>query len=94
MTDEQRAKRSKYRKKDEVKSKYAKYQKENFKTIAASFKRSEAEYIVQIFANKGVKPAEVLRGAALALLNGEPIPTASKPLEIPTNTQPNTDISE
>ena len=85
MTDEQRAKRSKYRKKDEVKTKYAKYQKENFKTIAASFKRSEAEYIAQIFATNGVKPAEVLRGAALALLNGEPIPTASEPLEIPTD---------
>lgn len=84
----------KYRQKAEVKSNYAKYQKENYKNIAASFKRSEAEYIAQIFANSGVKPAEVLRGAAVALLNGEPIPTASEPLEIPTNTQPNTDISE
>ena len=85
MTDEQRAKRSKYRKKDEVKTKYAKYQKENFKTIAASFKRSEAEYIAKIFTNNGIKPAEVLRGAALALLNGEPIRTTSEPLEIPTD---------
>lgn len=92
MTDEQRAKRSKYRKQSEVKTKYAKYQKENFKTIAASFKRSEAEYIAKIFANNGVKPAEVLRGAALALLNGEPIRTQSEPIS--TNTQPNTDISE
>lgn len=76
-------KRSKYRKRDDVKTKYAKYQKENFKNIGASFKRSEALYITDIFEAHGVKPAEILRGAAAALLDGQAIRTERDPLTIP-----------
>ena len=89
MTDEQRAKRSKYRRKKEVKTKYAKYQKDNFKTISASFKRTEAEQITAIFSAHGVKPSEVLRGAAYALDNGEAVQIRREPLpelsETPTD---------
>lgn len=84
-------KRSKYRKRDEVKTKYAKYQKENFKNIGASFKRSEALYIADIFEAHGVKPAEIIRGAAAALLDGQAIRTEREPLKIPaeyTNAEP------
>lgn len=85
MTDEQRAKRSKYRQKKDVKTKYARYQKENFKNIGASFKRSEAEQIAAIFSAHGVKPAEVIRGAAAALADGQAIRTEREPLQAPTN---------
>ena len=73
----------KYRQKVEVKSNYAKYQKDNYKNIAASFTRAEAIYIADIFAANGLKPAEIIRGAAAALLDGQPIRTEAKPLNIP-----------
>ncbi len=65
------------------KSNYAKYQKENYKNIAASFKRSEAEYIAAIFEQNGITPAQVIRGAAAALLDGESIRTEAAPLTAP-----------
>lgn len=58
-------------------------QRENFKNIAATFRRDEAERIAEIFRVHGVKPSEVLRGAAAALLDGEPIRTEREPLPIP-----------
>lgn len=76
-------KRSKYRKRDEVKTKYAKYQKDNFKNIGASYKRPEALYIAGIFEAHGVKTAEIIRGAAAALLDGQAIRTEREPLQIP-----------
>ena len=58
-------------------------QRENFKNIAATFRRDEAERIAEIFKAHGVKPSEVLRGAAAALLDGEPIRTEAAPLIAP-----------
>lgn len=58
--------------------------------IGATFNANEKNYIQAIFAAHGVKPAEILRGAAAALLDGEPIRTERKPLTIPTDsTDPN-----
>lgn len=61
------------------------YQSKNFKTISAAFKRSEALYIADIFEAHGVKPAEILRGAAAALLDGQAIKTERKPLTVPAD---------
>ena len=55
----------------------------NFKNIAATFAKAEAERIAEIFRAHGVKPSEVLRGAAAALLDGEPIRTEAAPLIAP-----------
>ena len=44
---------------------------------------TEAEYIAAIFERHGVTPAQVIRGAAAALLDGEPIRTEREPLTIP-----------
>lgn len=83
-TDERQKKaRKKYRDKKEVKTNYAKYQRENFKNIGASYKRAEALYIADIFKTHGVTPAEIMRGAAAALLDGEAIRTEREPLLIP-----------
>ncbi len=86
LTEKQKkAKRKRYKNaSEETKSNYAKYQKEKFKNVAASYSRPEAEYISAIFAAHGVTPREVMRGAAAALLDGEPIRTQSEPLTIPT----------
>lgn len=78
--DKQKKARETYRKKAEVKTAYAKYQKENYKNVSATFKRSEAGQIYAIFSAHGFKVAEVLRGAAFALMNGEQIPTRAEPL--------------
>ena len=85
LTEKQKKdKRERYKNATEAqKSNYAKYQKENYKNIAASFKRSEAEYIAAIFEQNGVTPAQVIRGAAAALIDGEPIRTEREPLTIP-----------
>ncbi len=53
------------------------------KSIGATFRRDEAERIAEIFKAHGVKPSEVLRGAAAALLDGEPIRTEAAPLIAP-----------
>ena len=53
------------------------------KSISATFRRDEAERIAEIFKAHGVKPSEVLRGAAAALLDGEPIRTEAAPLIAP-----------
>lgn len=89
LTEKQKkAKRKRYKNaSEEEKTNYAKYQKENYKNIAASFKRSEAEKIAAIFAAHNVTPAQVLRGATVALMNGETIRTQSEPLTIPPEYQ-------
>lgn len=94
LTEKQKkAKRKRYKNATaDEKSNYAKYQKENYKNIAASFKRSEAEKIAAIFSAHNVTPAQVLRGAAVALMNGETIRTQSEP--IPTDTQAENDSTE
>ena len=87
--DKQKKARETYRKKAEVKTAYAKYQKENYKNVSATFKRSEAVQIYAIFSAHNVKPSEVLRGAAFALMNGEQIPTRSEPLPNPDSGKEN-----
>ena len=88
LTEAQKRAKNKYNQKQSVKEKNAAKQKENFANIAATFSKVEKNYIAQIFAAHGLKPAEVIRGAAAALLDGEPIRTESAPLPIPT---PSTD---
>lgn len=86
LTEKQkRAKRKRYKNATAAqKSNYAKYQKDNYKNIAASFTRAEALYIADIFTANGLKAAEILRGAAAALVDGQPIRTEREPLPIPT----------
>lgn len=75
----------KYRKKKDVKEKNAAKQRENFGNIAATFQKPEKEYIAAIFAAHGVKPAEVIRGAAAALRDGQTIRTERQALPIPAD---------
>lgn len=82
----------KYRKKESVKQKNAAKQKENFGNIAATFPKAEKEFISKVFAANGLKPSEIIRGAAVALMNGETIRTQSEP--IPTDTQPESDSTD
>ncbi len=53
------------------------------KGIGTTFNAEECDYIQAIFKAHGVKPSEVLRGAAVALLEGEPIRTEAAPLIAP-----------
>lgn len=46
-------------------------QKENFKNIAATLPKAEAEKIAGIFKAHGIKPAEVIRRAAVRLEQGD-----------------------
>lgn len=65
MTEkEKRERRKRYKNATpEQKSNYAKYQKENFKNIAASFGRTEAETIAAEYAAQKVTPAQIMRAA-------------------------------
>lgn len=93
MSENLKKAQEKYRKKKSVKQKNAAKQKENFGNIAATFPKAEKELISKVFAAHGLKPSEVIRGAAVALMNGETIRTQSEP--IPTDTQTdNTDTGE
>lgn len=96
LTEKQKkAKRKRYKNaSEEEKTNYAKYQKENYKNIAASFKRSEAEKIAAIFAAHNVTPAQVLRGAAVALMNGETICTQSEPIPTDIATEPDSTATD
>ena len=77
----------KYRKKKAVKEKNAAKQKENFGNIAATFPKAEKELISKVFAAHGLKPSEIIRGAAVALMNGQTIRTEREPLTIPPEYQ-------
>lgn len=57
------------------------------KGIGATFAESEKNYISSIFKEHGVKPSEILRGAAAALADGQPIRTERAPLTIPPEYQ-------
>lgn len=46
-------------------------QKENFKNIAATLPKAEAERIAEIFKTHGMKPAEVIRRAAARIEQGD-----------------------
>ena len=46
-------------------------QKENFKNIAATLPKAEAERIAGIFKAHGIKPAEVIRRAAVRMEQGD-----------------------
>ena len=53
------------------------------KGIGATFFEPEKNYISSIFKAHGLKPSEILRGAAAALLDGQTIRTEREPLTIP-----------
>lgn len=61
------------------------------KGIGATFSEPEKNYISSIFKRHGLKPSEILRGAAAALLDGQPIRTEREPLTIPPEYQTPTD---
>ena len=61
------------------------------KGIGATFTAAECDFIQSIFRAHGVKPSEVLRGAAAALLDGLTIRTEREPLQIPADTDTPTD---
>ncbi len=83
LTDAQKRAQKTYRQKPSVRAKDKKNQKENFANIAATLPKPEKIYIDSIFKAHGLKPSEIIRGAAAALLDGEPIRTQSEPLTIP-----------
>ena len=66
---ERKARRERYKNATpEQKSNYAKYQRENFKNIAASFPRDEAQKIAETLHARHVTPAQVIRAAWYALI--------------------------
>lgn len=66
---ERKARRERYKNATpEQKSNYAKYQRENFKNIAASFPRDEAQKIAETLHALHVTPAQVIRAAWYALI--------------------------
>lgn len=91
MTAAQKRAKDKYNKKASIKAKNASKQKENFKNVAATLPKAEAEYIAALFKAHGLKPSEVIRGAAAALADGQPIRTEREPLPIPPEYQTPTD---
>ena len=69
---ERKARRERYKNATpEQKSNYAKYQRENFKNIAASFPRAEAQTIAAEYTAHGITPAQVMLAAWHRLINGE-----------------------
>lgn len=91
MSENLKKAQEKYRKKKSIKQKNAAKQKENFGNIAATFPKAEKELISKVFAAHGLKPSEIIRGAAAALLDGQPIRTEREPLTIPPEYQTPTD---
>lgn len=85
LTNAQKRAQKAYRQKPSVREKDKKKQKENFANIAATLPKPEKIYIDSIFKAHGLKPSEIIRGAAVALLNGEQIRTQSEPLTIPAD---------
>lgn len=83
----QKRAKNKYNQKSEVKKKNSTKQKENFGNIAATFPKAEKELISKVFAAHGLKPSEIIRGAAVALMNGQTIRTEREPLTIPPEYQ-------
>lgn len=68
---ERKARRERYKNATpEQKSNYAKYQRENFKNIAASFSRVVAEEIAATYRAAGITPAQAMRAAAEYLTAG------------------------
>ncbi|MCM1437825.1 MAG: hypothetical protein NC131_01245 [Roseburia sp.] len=73
---------------------YYERNKENTKKrgISATLTSSaEREQIQAIFKAHGLTPAQVIRGAAFALLSGEQIPTRSEPLPVQASNEPPTE---
>lgn len=73
LTESQKRAQAKYRLKESTKKKRAAYIKDKFGNIGAMFPKEEKNLIHEIFAEHGVKPAEIIRGAAIALINGETV---------------------
>lgn len=53
--------------------------------IGTTFEKAEKEYIQSIYKAHGVTVAQVLRGAAAALRDGQTIRTEREPLQIPAD---------
>lgn len=53
--------------------------------IGATFTKTEKEYIQSIYKDNGVTPAQVMRGAAAALAEGQQIRIERDPLTITEN---------
>ncbi|MCH5315504.1 MAG: hypothetical protein J1E81_06290 [Eubacterium sp.] len=53
--------------------------------IGTTFEKAEKEYIQSIYKAHGVTVAQILRGAAAALRDGQTIRTEREPLQIPVD---------
>lgn len=71
----------------QAQAEYRKRNPDKQRTISATFTQAEKNRIQATFAAHGVKPSEVLRGAAYALEMGESIPTRREPLPELSDTQ-------
>lgn len=78
----------------EAVKRYQERNKGKQKGIGATFGAAECDFIQKIFKEHGAKPSEVLRGAAAALLDGQPIRTEAEPLPIPAADVETTDQSD
>lgn len=77
-------KRKKLKTYDKQRDAVEEYRKRNPQApIGTTFAKPEKEYIQDIFKAHGVKLAEIIRGAAAALLDGQTIRTEREPLTIP-----------
>lgn len=64
------------------------------KGIGTTYATAECIYIQSIFKAHGVKPSEILRGAAAALRDGQTIRTESEPLTIPQEADGESDSTD
>lgn len=85
-------KRKKLKTYDKQRDAVEEYRKRNPQApIGTTFAKPEKEYIQDIFKAHGVKLAEIIRGAAAALADGQIIRTEREPLTIPPEYQTPTD---
>lgn len=77
-------KRKKLKTYDKQRDAVDKYRADNPQApMGTTFPKAEKEYIQSIYKAHGVTLAQVLRGAAAALRDGQPIRTEREPLAIP-----------
>lgn len=85
-------KRKKLKTYDKQRDAVEEYRKRNPQApIGTTFAKPEKEFISDIFKAHGVTVGAVIRGAAAALLDGQPIRTEREPLTIPPEYQTPTD---
>lgn len=82
------AKHKKLKTYDKQRDAVEEYRKRNPQApIGTTFPKAEKEFISHIFKQHGVTVGAVIRGAAAALLDGQPIRTEREPLTIPPEYQ-------